>query len=443
YFHSVFWIQEQETLQKITGIDLRRVMGCSPSQTSPSILVEQCSTPRSRPKLSAKGQLFKEYGEDIFQSEQSLQKSLRSTKSELSSKSSNSSWDSGVYELEDEYSHIITENSDPVKVRQVDYQFVPKEHLELIVEGKACPSRLSAKDRDMKEQQAILQVLRDEGLIVRPPSKAVGGIRFELVSTQHPLTNQSSSIRKLPPLSMRRKHKQQKSELTHEEIQQKLIEAEGRRKRRTEERLNKLATKDRQEIQTIAQQQAEINRQKLEKKIQTTRESREKYLKELQEKLKSREEYAKKAPGGAGHKILSVIISNPEETHAPRVTRWNLKKANWEKYASLTNTLLDSYKEENDLARDRDDSSGLLEDCISLRKKQTILKKEILNAKCAYFKNFLENFDYRKDGPKAFRFISALNGKQTQPCKQPMKFGGKILTSDQDIAKKDLLEILP
>ncbi|GFY03952.1 uncharacterized protein TNCV_1197311 [Trichonephila clavipes] len=97
---------------------------------------------------------------------------------------------------------------------------------------------------------------------------------FELVSTQHPLTNQSSSIRKLPPLSMRRKHKQQKSELTHEEIQQKLIEAERRRKRRTEERLNKLTTKDLQEIQTIAQQQAEINRQKLEKKIQTTRESR-------------------------------------------------------------------------------------------------------------------------------------------------------------------------
>ncbi|GFY17222.1 hypothetical protein TNCV_1089981 [Trichonephila clavipes] len=92
------------------------------------------------------------------------------------------------------------------------------------------------------------------------------------------------------------------------------------------------------------------------------------------------------APGGDGHKILSVIISNPGETHAPRVTRWNLKKANWEKYASLTNTLL-------------------------------------------------ENFDYRKDGSKAFRLISALNGKQTQPCKQPMKVGGKILTSDLDIAK--------
>ncbi|GFX43801.1 hypothetical protein TNCV_4110801 [Trichonephila clavipes] len=46
------------------------------------------------------------------------------------------------------------------------------------------------------------------------------------------------------------------------------------------------------------------------------------------------------APGGAGHKILFVIISNPGETHAPRVTRWNFKKANWQKYASLTNTLL-------------------------------------------------------------------------------------------------------
>ncbi|GFX86137.1 hypothetical protein TNCV_2560191 [Trichonephila clavipes] len=28
-------------------------------------------------------------------------------------------------------------------------------------------------------------------------------------------------------------------------------------------------------------------------------------------------------PGGAGHKIRSVIISNPEETHDSRVPRWN------------------------------------------------------------------------------------------------------------------------
>ncbi|GFT24937.1 uncharacterized protein NPIL_319161 [Nephila pilipes] len=223
-----------------------------------------------------------------------MEESLRSAKSAVSSKSSNSSWDSGVYELEDDYSHVITENSDPVKVREVDYEFVPKENLELILEGRACPARLSARDRDIKEQQAILQVLRDEGLIVQPSSKAVGGIRFELVSTQHPLSSNSSSIRRLPPLNMRRKHKQRETEITHEEIQQKLIEAEERRKKRTEEKLNKIAVKDRHDIQNMAEQQAEINRQKLEKKIQTTTESRKKYLNELQEKLKVREEYAKK-----------------------------------------------------------------------------------------------------------------------------------------------------
>ncbi|CAL1271744.1 unnamed protein product [Larinioides sclopetarius] len=219
---------------------------------------------------------------------------MKSGKSEGSSKYSSSSWDSGVYELEDDYSHVITENSDPGKVREVDKEFVPNKNLELILVGKACPARLSARDRDVMEQQAILEVLRDEGLIVRPPSKAVGGIRFELVEAQNALSNQSSSIHKLPPLSIRKKHKEKKSELTHEEIQQKLIQAEERRKKRTEEKLNKIATKDRQEIQTIAEQQAEINRQKLNQKLQTTTESREKYLSEMQEKLKAREEHANK-----------------------------------------------------------------------------------------------------------------------------------------------------
>ncbi|GFY76264.1 rab3 GTPase-activating protein catalytic subunit [Trichonephila inaurata madagascariensis] len=46
------------------------------------------------------------------------------------------------------------------------------------------------------------------------------------------------------------------------------------------------------------------------------------------------------SPPNSGHKILSAIVSNPEETHAPRVARWNLRKANWEKNANLTNTLL-------------------------------------------------------------------------------------------------------
>ncbi|GFQ92990.1 hypothetical protein TNCT_626201 [Trichonephila clavata] len=138
------------------------------------------------------------------------------------------------------------------------------------------------------------------------------------------------------------------------------------------------------------------------------------------------------APGGAGHKILSFIISNTEEAHAPRVARRNLKNANWEKYVSLTNTVLgncvldlnngkaldkiiatifacanvcipkghiknakpfwndklQTLKEEKDLAKDKADSTDVLEDRIFLRKKQAILKKKILNAKLLLLTNF-------------------------------------------------------
>lgn len=53
---------------------------------------------------------------------------MKSHHSQLSTNSS-SSWDSGVYELDEEYSHVITENSDPEKVKQVDSEFIPKDDL--------------------------------------------------------------------------------------------------------------------------------------------------------------------------------------------------------------------------------------------------------------------------------------------------------------------------
>lgn len=44
--------------------------------------------------------------------------------------------------------------------------------------------------------------------------------------------------------------------------------------KKTEERLSKMAIKDPQQLQTIAQQQADKNRQKLEKKLQASTQSR-------------------------------------------------------------------------------------------------------------------------------------------------------------------------
>ncbi|KAL1420377.1 hypothetical protein MTO96_024210 [Rhipicephalus appendiculatus] len=47
---------------------------------------------------------------------------------------------------------------------------------ELVVEGKQCPRRMSGKDRERREQEAILNKLRTEGLVLRPESKASGGV---------------------------------------------------------------------------------------------------------------------------------------------------------------------------------------------------------------------------------------------------------------------------
>ncbi|KAG8178580.1 hypothetical protein JTE90_021001 [Oedothorax gibbosus] len=296
-------------------------MGCTPSQSSNCIIVGQrnqspilednMKSISSAPKRNTSAEKNYYLEEDVdSQTEDYLQASMKSNTSQLSSKSSCGSWDSGVYELDEGYSHVITENSDPGKVREVDSQFVPKENLELIVEGKACPTRLSARDRDFKEQQAILELLREEGLIVRPPAKAVGGIRFELVSTQNSTTNETL-VRKLPPMNIR-KHK--KVELTHEEIQKKLIQAEERRKKKIEERLNKMAAKDFQEIQAFAQQQTEKNKQKLEMKLHASTQSREKHLNEVQEKLKAKEEHAKQVRERKQMLARSFMYISPSET---------------------------------------------------------------------------------------------------------------------------------
>ncbi|XP_054721813.1 uncharacterized protein LOC129231508 [Uloborus diversus] len=284
-------------------------MGCTPSQFDHSILVEerhsaQSPNPKDFRQIKFNGSFTDESSwpvANIIENETDsndsgdgfLQESMNSNSSHLSTKS-NASSDSGNYDLEDDYSYIITENSDPEKVQEVNNQFVPNDDLELIIVGKACPRKLSSKDKERLEQQAVLEMLREEGLIVRPPSKAVGGLRFELVSSQQFPNNGSSSLRRLPPIAVRKKHKKKKKPLTYEEIQLKLIKAEERRKRKTEEKLSKIPTKPLHEIQANVEQQIEQNRQKLEEKLQAKSMSREQHLNEVQEKIKAREEHANK-----------------------------------------------------------------------------------------------------------------------------------------------------
>ncbi|KAH9363293.1 hypothetical protein HPB48_006399 [Haemaphysalis longicornis] len=101
--------------------------------------------------------------------------------------------DSGVYELDEEYADVVTELSAPEKVRAVELDFEPREDIanhtdapvvlaltELVVEGKQCPRRMSGKDRERHEQEVILDKLRNEGLVLRPESKASGGLAYVL-----------------------------------------------------------------------------------------------------------------------------------------------------------------------------------------------------------------------------------------------------------------------
>ncbi|XP_067126206.1 stathmin-2-B-like [Centruroides vittatus] len=272
-------------------------MGCTASRISPQkIKVARENGPKDA-KTSEKKETELPHvlvtEDDDCKSEEEVDKLEASMDSRVSGFSSNScqsavSSDSGVYELDEQYAHIVTEHSDPIKVQKVHREFQPMDNLELLVEGRACPRKLSPKDRDRLEQKEIMQKLREEGLIFRPASRATGGLTFELVDE-----NQYQTIRRLPPIL--RQPKKKKKELTYEEITKKLEKAEKRRKEREEERLSKLATKDRiDQVSTAVAQQAELQRLKQSEKMEASARSREQHLQELRKKLRAKEEHANK-----------------------------------------------------------------------------------------------------------------------------------------------------
>jgi len=92
------------------------------------------------------------------------------------------SGDSGYDEYEDEYAHIITENSPKGLVEQVVEEFQPVQLPELLViTGRACTRILSGYQKTKKEEETILASLREEGLLAKPGGKGQGGISFEIV----------------------------------------------------------------------------------------------------------------------------------------------------------------------------------------------------------------------------------------------------------------------
>ena len=90
--------------------------------------------------------------------------------------------DSGYDEYDEEYSHIITENSPKEVVAKVETEFHPAELPELLViTGRACARILSGYQKNKLDEGKILDLLREEGLLAKPTGKTAGGMSFEVV----------------------------------------------------------------------------------------------------------------------------------------------------------------------------------------------------------------------------------------------------------------------
>ncbi|KAG8184196.1 hypothetical protein JTE90_015561 [Oedothorax gibbosus] len=112
-------------------------------------------------------------------------------------------------------------------------------------------------------------------------------------------------------------------------------------------------------------------------------------------------------------KALDQIVFGIKECALACIPRGHVKNAK-----PFCNDNLQLLKEDRDRVRLAAEISGQLQDCVTLRQKNAALRKAILQAKQTSYQTFLEDLDYRKDGPKAFKFVSALNGKRIQASYQ-------------------------
>ncbi|XP_064607136.1 uncharacterized protein LOC135471741 [Liolophura sinensis] len=289
-------------------------MGCQESKT---VRVQPFSPGNTRDTRNHSGKIdLTKSGEDgdLFVTDKSmiLQKRKRKSKSgrslgsrdgldptlegsdrggSASSKGSHDSQDSGLGLAED-YSFVITENSHPDAVREVENSFQERD-LELSVVGVACPRRQSARAK-RHEELVIIQALREEGLISLPKSSAAGGLSFEVV-----MDKPEDATRRPPArLAKLEKRKKKKKVLTEEQIKEKLERAERRRKEREQSKLEKIREwESKHENMTAAegpQAKKEMLESQVHQKMDQVTDKREKRLQEVQEKMRKKAEHAER-----------------------------------------------------------------------------------------------------------------------------------------------------
>ncbi|CAG0917074.1 unnamed protein product [Notodromas monacha] len=225
-------------------------------------------------------------------------------KNNKASASSYDSIDSGVYELDDEYSFVITELSSPELIARVERDFLPpSEELDLTILGVTCKRLLSGSQKTRLEEQEVLETLRNEGLLAVTTSKKPGSLCFEIVDANASLSESmrsdtlsrlnSSAQPHLPPLKLqsklearRRQHQREISSNTDIEIM--LQKAEDRRKQVEEQKVKRL------NIERVELANSRVEGDRIEKvtkanqQVEGAENNRETRLKELRDKLKEK-----------------------------------------------------------------------------------------------------------------------------------------------------------
>ncbi|XP_045603189.1 uncharacterized protein [Procambarus clarkii] len=218
--------------------------------------------------------------------------------------------DSGIYDLDDDYSFVITENSPPELIKRVEADFTPVENLDLTVTGKQCPRLLSGYQKARQEEQSILESLREEGFITTSRQKAGRGVAYEIIEAT-PQTESAGSGKFKPKdflpqetkqhlESQRNKHSLR--DLTHADVSMKMHLANERRQAELESVKERMASLYKKE-DSEDKRRLELE-QKMTKQNDSALEKREAHLRELRDKLQAKNKRAQ-------HVKLKKLINGP------------------------------------------------------------------------------------------------------------------------------------
>lgn len=261
------------------------------------------------PNKNAMAILKKQNSENSLESLGEDDGSLNRGVSSATSKTSAHTFDSG---LEVDCPGMITESSDPAEVERIESQNRPSTP-DLSLVGTKIESRKKSGGKSKPQTAAaILGELQSQGLLTATPARAQNGMAFEVM-----IAPEFGVLKRPPPrLAKLKKRKKKQSELTKEEVEEKLKAAEARRKRKEAKMIARLNTsaKERQvqaAMDSFVESQRTQTKSKMTQELDAAAQRREQHFRQLQQKLEEKKKHAEKVRQ-AKQERLSQTPAPPE-----------------------------------------------------------------------------------------------------------------------------------